>query len=74
MKYLRYLKMPPRGLGGVPKYCLPQFYFIFVTKNSVQNFITLGQPLLGEKNVAEKKEEKKKQAGAEMCQAQVKLG
>jgi hypothetical protein len=41
----------------------------------VHNFITLGQPLPGEKYVAEKKKKRKeeKQAGAELCQAQVKL-
>ena len=37
----------------------------------MQKFITLGQPILGEKYVAEKEV---KQAGAELCQAQVKLG
>ena len=38
----------------------------------MQNFITLGQPLLGEKYVAQKRKEE--QAGVELCQAQFKLG
>ena len=46
------LKMQsPRGLGGYPKlYFTPNLIF-FVTINSVQNFKTVAQPLLGEKFV-----------------------
>jgi hypothetical protein len=39
----------------------------------MQNFITLGQHLLREKYAAQK-EKRKEKAGAELCQAQVKLG
>ena len=38
-----------------PNFVYPKSYF-FVTYNSVQNFTTLGQPLLGEKYVEQKEE------------------
>ena len=50
-------KGPPRGPWGYHIFVYPNLIF-FVTSNSVQNFITLGQPLLGEKYVAQKKERK----------------
>jgi hypothetical protein len=50
--------MSPLGIRGGPEFFVyPNSYF-FVTKNSVQNFKTLGQPLLGEKNVAQKERRK----------------
>ena len=56
--------LPPWGKWGSPEFLLPY--------NPMQNFKTLAQPILGKKVCKKKKE--KKQAGAELCQAQVKLG
>ena len=41
----------PRGLGGYPKFFFTLNLIFFVTINSVQNFKTVAQPLLGEKFV-----------------------
>ena len=53
------LKRTSQGARGVPNFFFKPNLILFVTYNSVHNFITLGQPLLGEKYVAEKKEKKK---------------
>ena len=48
----------PRELGGSQILFYPKSYLIdFLTYNSMQNFITLGQPLLGEKYVTQKEKE-----------------
>jgi hypothetical protein len=49
----KYQKRPPWGLGG-SKICFSSNLIFLVTQNSMQNFITLEQPLPGEKYVAEK--------------------
>ena len=41
----------PRGLGGYPNFFSTPNLIYFVTINSVQNFKTVAQPLLGEKFV-----------------------
>ena len=42
----------PKGAGWVPQFFFsPQILFFFVTINSMQNFKTVAQPLLGEKFV-----------------------
>ena len=41
----------PRGLGGYPKFFFTPNLIYFVTINSVQNFKTVAQLLLGEKFV-----------------------
>ena len=55
------LKKGPPGARGGPEFVFYPNLIFFVTKNAVQNFITLRQPLLGEKYVAckERKVEKK---------------
>ena len=63
---------------GLRKYCNRVVTFLNIQNRPnfvlFQNFRTLGQPLLGENYVTDlerrKKENKEKQAGAELCQAQ----
>ena len=41
----------PKGAGGLPQIFFHTKYYFFVTSNSVENFQTVAQPLLGEKFV-----------------------
>ena len=53
---VRMFRCNVRGLGRSPKKFTPNL--IFLNLKPVQNFITLEQPLLGEKYVAEKRKKK----------------